>query len=59
MARIDNLTNFLTDVSNAIKEKTGDTQPIPAFEFDDKIINIETKGNYQSKAVNITTNGEL
>ena len=43
MARTNNLTNFLTDVSTAIKEKTGDTTPIPASQFDTKIASIETR----------------
>ena len=49
MARIDTLTNFLTDVSNAIKQKTGDNAPIPASTFDTEILSIETVGNYQEK----------
>jgi len=42
MARTNNLTNFLTDVSSAIKTKTGDSTPIPASQFDTKIANIST-----------------
>lgn len=57
MARVNNLTNFLTDVSSAIKQKTGDNTPIPASEFDTEILSIETGGNYQSKTLNITQNG--
>ena len=57
MARTNNLTNFLTDVSSAIKQKTGDNTPIPASEFDTEILSIETGGNYQSKSISITTNG--
>lgn len=40
MARTDNLTNFLTDVASAIKEKRGDTTPIPAENFDTEITNL-------------------
>lgn len=40
MARIDNLTNFLTDVSTAIKTKGGTSSPIPASEFDTAITNL-------------------
>lgn len=40
MARTDNLTNFLTDVASAIKEKRGDTTPIPAEDFDTEITNL-------------------
>ena len=57
MARTNNLSNFLTDVAGAIKEKIGDSTAIPASEFDTKIQSIETKEVYQSKSVNITTNG--
>ena len=57
MARTNNLTNFLIDVSSAIKQKTGDNTPIPASEFDTEILSIETGGNYQSKTLNITQNG--
>lgn len=42
MARINNLTNFLTDVATAIKTKTGDSTAIPASQFDTKIANIST-----------------
>lgn len=58
MARIDNLTNFLTDVASAIKQKTGDSTNIPAVNFDSQILNIQTVGNYQSKSLNITNNGD-
>ena len=51
------LINFLTDVSSAIKQKTGDNTPIPASEFDTEILSIETVGNYQSKTLNIAQNG--
>lgn len=57
MARTSNLTDFLTDVSSAIKQKTGDSAPIPASEFDTEILSIETAGNYQSKTLSITQNG--
>ncbi len=42
MARINNLTNFLTDVASAIKTKTGDSSLIPASQFDTKIADINT-----------------
>lgn len=57
MARINNLTNFLNDVSSAIKTKIGDNTPIPAAEFDTKIAEIETGGNYQQKSITISSNG--
>lgn len=40
MARIDNLTNFLTDVANAIRTKEGTTDNINAKEFDTRILNL-------------------
>lgn len=42
MARTDNLTNFLTDVSTAIKTKKGDNTPIKASNFDTEIANLPT-----------------
>lgn len=57
MARVNNLTNFLNDVAAAIKQKLGDNTPIPASQFDTKIGEIETGGNYQTKSISITTNG--
>lgn len=57
MARTNNLTNFLNDVSFAIKQKTGDSTPIPASEFDTEILSIETAGTYQSKSITIDSNG--
>jgi hypothetical protein len=44
MARTDNLTNFLTDVSTAIKEKKGDNTPIKASNFDTEIANLPSGG---------------
>lgn len=40
MARLDNLNNFLTDVADAIRNKTGETDMIPAEQFDNKINNL-------------------
>ena len=57
MARTDNLTNFLTDISTAIKQKIGDNTPIPAANFDSEIAGIQTGGTYQDKVFNITQNG--
>ena len=42
MARTDNLTNFLTDVATAIKEKKSDNTPIAAEDFDTEIASIST-----------------
>lgn len=44
MARIDNLTNFLTDVADAIRDKKGTTGLIQASNFDTEIASIETGG---------------
>lgn len=40
MARTDSLTNFLTDVANAIRAKKGTSDPIPAANFDTEILTI-------------------
>ena len=37
MARTDNLSNFLTDVADAIRTKTGGTEQIQASQFDTEI----------------------
>lgn len=44
MADITNLTQFLTDVATAIKQKTGKEELIPAENFDTEILSIETGG---------------
>lgn len=44
MARIDNLTNFLTDIATAIKSKTGKTEAITPSNFDTEINSIEAGG---------------
>ena len=44
MAKTDNLQDFLTDVANAIRTKTGTTQPINAQNFSTEILNISTGG---------------
>ena len=59
MARVNNLTNFLTDVASAIKTKTGDSSSIPASQFDSKILAIPAQGSYQTKSIEITTNGNM
>lgn len=59
MARTNNLTNFLSDVSSAIKQKTGDSSSIPAADFDTKILLIPAQGTYQEKQLNITQNGNF
>lgn len=42
MARINNLTNFVTDVANAIKTKSGISRTITPSEFDTLIGDIQT-----------------
>lgn len=42
MARTDNLTNYLTDVADAIRTKTGSQSTIQASNFDTEIEDIET-----------------
>lgn len=43
MARIDNLTNFLTDVANSIRNKKGSDSLILAENFDTEIESIQTE----------------
>lgn len=57
MARVNNLSNFLTDVASAIKTKKGSETAIPAANFDTEILALPSQGTYQTKTVNITTNG--
>lgn len=44
MAKTDNLSDFLTDVANSIRTKTGTTEQINAQDFSAKILNIQTGG---------------
>lgn len=44
MATNNNLQDFLTDVANAIRTKTGTTNPINAQNFSTEILNIQTGG---------------
>ena len=57
MARTNNLSNFLTDVASAIKEKKGDNTNILASNFDVEILSLPSQGIYQSKQMTINTNG--
>ena len=41
MARTDTLGNFVTDIANSIREKTGKTDKIAANQFDTEIKNIK------------------
>ena len=49
MARIDNLTNFLTDVATAIKDKKGTNDTIKASDFDTEITNLPSGGSEPEK----------
>ena len=51
MARINNLTNFLTDVATAIKTKKGDNTPIPASNFDTEITNLPSGGGNENAII--------
>lgn len=42
MAKTDNLSDFLTDVANSIRTKTGTTEQINAQDFSDKILSISS-----------------
>ena len=44
MAKTDNLSDFLTDVANSIRTKTGTTDPINAQDFSNKILSYQKKG---------------
>ena len=57
MARIDNLTNFLTDVADSIRSKTGKSEAIAAEDFDTEIESISGGATLQTKSVTITENG--
>lgn len=54
MARTDTLPNFLTDVANAIREKTGSTERITASDFDEEIKNIPTGGDTPEPEIHYT-----
>lgn len=49
MARTDNLTNFLTDVADSIREKKGTSEPILASDFDTEIDSIQSGGGSDFK----------
>lgn len=56
MARTDNLKNYLTDVADAIREKTNTTDKIKASEFDTKIREISGAGEQWEWALNNVIN---
>ena len=57
MARVDNLSNFLTDVADAIRDKKGTSAAIAASSFDTEIAAIVTSDDVklQEKTVSPTT----
>lgn len=58
MARIDNLTNFLTDVADAIRDKKGTSGEISCANFDTEIASISGGGGIiPSGTKEITENG--
>ncbi|MBQ2350115.1 MAG: hypothetical protein II393_02445 [Cytophagales bacterium] len=58
MARVNNLSNFLTDVASAIKTKKGSETAIPAANFDTEILALPSHGVYQTKVITINENGQ-
>ena len=54
MARIDNLSNFLTDVANAIRNKNGATGVISAANFDTEINAISAGVNVEVASGTVT-----
>lgn len=58
MARVNNLSNFLTDVASAIKTKKGSETAIPAANFDTEILALPSQGVYQTKVITISENGQ-
>ena len=58
MARTDNLTNFLTDVADAIRSKKGTSGKISASYFDTEIASITT-GTTEDLSTELTTQNNL
>jgi surface protein len=55
MARIDNINNFLTDVADSIRTKTGKSGKISASSFDTEIASITTSENLDSELATYNT----
>lgn len=59
MAKTDNLTDFLTNVADAIRAKKGTSDLINPQNFDSEIASISTSKEEQEKTVTITENGTV
>lgn len=58
MAKNDNLTDFLTDVANAIRKKKGTTDPINPQNFSDEIASIKGGGaSFETIVITMTLDG--
>lgn len=63
MAKNDNLSDFMTDIADAIRAKKGTSEPINAQDFSAEIASIETGGGGSAEDTitywDITPNAEL
>ena len=57
MADTSNLSQFLTDVADAIRTKKETTGQIPAANFDTEILSIETGSQINNQDKEVTENG--
>ena len=57
MADTTNLSQFLSDVADAIRTKKETTEQIPAENFDQEILSIETGSQINNQDKEITENG--
>lgn len=57
MASKTNLTEFLTDIAEAIRTKTGKTEKLSAETFDTEILNITTAKVQPVKLITVNENG--
>lgn len=57
MSKVDNLTDYLTDLGNTIRAKKSKTDVINPQDFSDEISSIDTAKPEQAKIVTYTTNG--
>ena len=58
MAKNNNLQDFLTDVANSIRTKTGTTEQINAQDFSNQILNIPSGGNTLKNLLDATHNAQ-